>query len=55
MYKIFTFWLVKAPLGVLKVLLCIYSVFGFFFRVNLAYFAYDYLVTLELCLSLSLK
>jgi len=30
MYKIFIYWLVKAPLGVLKVLLCIYSVFGFF-------------------------
>jgi len=52
MYKICTYCLSKAHLGVLKVSLCIYRVFGFFrgylafLRVDLAFFAYDYLATL---------
>jgi len=52
MYKICKYYLSKARLGALKVVLCIYRVFGFFrcclhfLRVDLAFFAYDYLVTL---------
>ena len=52
MYKIFKYCLSKARLRVLKVLLCVYRVFGFFrcclafLRVDLAFSAYDYLVTL---------
>jgi len=44
--------LLKERLGILKVLLRIYLVFGFFgaiwhfWRVDLAFFAYDYLATL---------
>jgi len=51
-YKIYTYCLLKGRLGVSKVSLCIYLVFGFFgviwlfYRVDLAFFAYDYLATL---------
>ena len=50
--KICVYCLSKARLGVLKVPLCIYLAFGFFrcylafLRVDLAFFAYDYLATL---------
>jgi len=51
LYKICTYCLSKARLGVLKASLC--SVFGFFrcyywlfISVDLAFFAYDYLATL---------
>jgi len=53
MYKICKYCLSKARLGVVKVSLCIYRVFGFFrcylfiLRVDLAFFAYDYLATLH--------
>ena len=52
MYKILTYCFSKARLGVLRVSLCIYLVFAFFrchltfLRVDLAFFAYDYLATL---------
>jgi len=52
MYKICKLCLSKARLGVLKVLSFIYRVFGFFrcylafLKVDLAFFAYDYLATL---------
>jgi len=46
MHKISIYSLLKERLGILKVLLCIYLVFGFFKRVDLASFAYDYLATL---------
>jgi len=59
MYKICKYCLSKARLGVIKVSLCIYHLFGFFggylaffgaiwlfLRVDLTFFAYDYLATL---------
>jgi len=52
MFKIYVYCLPKVHLGVLKVSLCIYLVFGFrgfyltFLRNDLAFFAYDYLATL---------
>jgi len=51
MYQICIYCLLKGYLGVLKVS-CIYLVFGFFgaicllLRVDLAFFAYDYVATL---------
>jgi len=52
MHKMCTYCLSKAHLGVLKVSLCVYRVFGFFrcyltfSRLDLAFFAYDYMATL---------
>jgi len=48
MYKICIYCLLKARLDVFKVSLWINLVFGFF-RVDLAFFAYDYLATLNCC------
>jgi len=54
MYKICEYCLLKARSGVLKASLCIYLLFGFFgaiwlfLRVDLAFFAYEYLATLML-------
>ena len=53
MHEICMYCLLKVRLGILKVSLCVYHVLGFFgfvwfdfLRVDLAFFAYDYLATL---------